>query len=542
MAVEIAVSFPSGRYHATPWGRHVNEGVGEWPPSPWRLLRALAASWLWRCPELERSQDAPFVGALRQLAQTPPVLVVPPATRGHTRHYMPWHKTWTPEDPLASTTLVFDAFVALDPAAEVRFVWPDAHLSEVELASLQLAATRLAYLGRAESVCSATARENGQMTERGPRKYECTWVDPGTGEVGPAAAPVPGATRMPSLVADSWHPDPALRWDGWAFGEGKRVPLPVLRWNLLAETALIRDQGWNAMPGAREVHYFVPGEALAPPPTRPRLHRSQHSKCEVARYVIGGPVLPRDLETVYVGEIARRYLQGLYGRQYDGRRSPVFSGRDEFTGAPLTDGHRHAFFLPADEDGDGRLDHLTVYAEAGFDAAEVAAIDRLKSMHGPGGSALQLLLVGLGTRQQMAADGTLPLIGPSTRWQSVTPFVATRHYKRRGAQRDQCSPEEFPSVALREELLRRGYPEPVAIERLPRYMVATGATSTTRKSSRSWLEFRRERVWGNGRRGGHPGAGFIVDFAEPVTGPLALGYGCHFGLGLFVAVPQSDGH
>jgi len=40
----IELRFPAGRYHATPWGSHVNEGAVEWPPSPWRLLRALIAT------------------------------------------------------------------------------------------------------------------------------------------------------------------------------------------------------------------------------------------------------------------------------------------------------------------------------------------------------------------------------------------------------------------------------------------------------------------------------------------------------------------
>jgi CRISPR-associated protein Csb2 len=26
----IALTFPAGRYHATPWGRHVNEADGGW--------------------------------------------------------------------------------------------------------------------------------------------------------------------------------------------------------------------------------------------------------------------------------------------------------------------------------------------------------------------------------------------------------------------------------------------------------------------------------------------------------------------------------
>ena|GEM_PF-6598726 len=38
----LAFTFPGGRYHATLWNRHVNE---EWPPSPWRILRALIAVW-----------------------------------------------------------------------------------------------------------------------------------------------------------------------------------------------------------------------------------------------------------------------------------------------------------------------------------------------------------------------------------------------------------------------------------------------------------------------------------------------------------------
>ena len=56
MPVIIKLTFPAGRYHATPWGRHVNEGVPEWPPSPWRLLRALVAVWKRTCPDLSEVQ------------------------------------------------------------------------------------------------------------------------------------------------------------------------------------------------------------------------------------------------------------------------------------------------------------------------------------------------------------------------------------------------------------------------------------------------------------------------------------------------------
>jgi CRISPR-associated protein Csb2 len=57
----------------------------------------------------------------------------------------------------------------------------------------------------------------------------------------------------------------------------------------------------------------------------------------------------------------------------------------------------------------------------------------------------------------------------------------------------------------------------------------------------SWLKFRRVRLSGGGSRAGSHGFGFRLTFrdvsgqAMPVSGPISLGYGCHFGLGMFVA-------
>ena len=73
---------------------------------------------------------------------------------------------------------------------------------------------------------------------------------------------------------------------------------------------------------------------------------------------------------------------GIYGRltQYNGvsGRSATLSGKDEH-GVPLS-GHRYAYFLPADEDGDGRIDHLTIFASAGFTEAEQRALEILRHL------------------------------------------------------------------------------------------------------------------------------------------------------------------
>ena len=104
--IHLEVRFRAGRYHATPWDHHVNEGVVEWPPSPWRILRALVAAL-----RVGASGVDPVVGA-RAIARlsAAPSFTLPPASVGHTRHYLS-------KNALARTdsAMVFDTFVALAP-------------------------------------------------------------------------------------------------------------------------------------------------------------------------------------------------------------------------------------------------------------------------------------------------------------------------------------------------------------------------------------------------------------------------------------------
>ena len=64
----MSFQFDANRYHATQWGRHVNEGVPEWPPSPWRILRALVSVWQRTLPHLPHTE---VVSILEQLAAPP---------------------------------------------------------------------------------------------------------------------------------------------------------------------------------------------------------------------------------------------------------------------------------------------------------------------------------------------------------------------------------------------------------------------------------------------------------------------------------------
>jgi len=83
--IAVAFRFTAGRFHATPWARHVNEGVPEWPPAPWRILRALVAVWKRTRPDIAEERVKGFLDKL----VAPPHFHLPPATHAHTRHFMP---------------------------------------------------------------------------------------------------------------------------------------------------------------------------------------------------------------------------------------------------------------------------------------------------------------------------------------------------------------------------------------------------------------------------------------------------------------------
>jgi CRISPR-associated protein Csb2 len=160
------------------------------------------------------------------------------------------------------------------------------------------------------------------------------------------------------------------------------------------------------------------------------------------------------------------------------------------------------------------------------DPVGLRAIDSLRILRFGDGE-LSLRLVGLGRPEEFAGE---PPLGPAAVWESATPFLVTRHLKRRGARKDprewSHGPEglaAFVRQVLREELQRRGLPEAEVetLERLgPRALRP--------------VEFRlfRDRTGDDGSR--RPRGLLRLRFAEPIPGPIALGHSSHFGLGLFV--------
>jgi CRISPR-associated protein Csb2 len=532
MPVILKLTFPGGRFHATPWGRHVNEGVPEWPPSPWRLLRALVAVWKRTCPTIAEEQ----VKRILTVLVHPPVFHLPPHRVAHTRHAMPMNviaRNYKPSEAerkagkfQGDPSIVFDTFVSVGRRDPLFIGWLDRELSTNDCSVLAKLLANLSSLGRAEGWVHA------ELTNEEP-SWNCAPA--------PATDPNPVSVFCPdpaTAFADEHYP----RFDRNKLAKGKVNPSDFLfdcpRWHLCLDTETIHSEKWPIVPGAKWVNYTRPLEASAMP-AKPK--RTDRPKPTVARFLLDGPVLPLVTDTIHVAEAFRFAVMSQFRRwckrnpelsasflrpEEPGQfSSPTLSGK-EGDGAIRKD-HRHAFYLPTAEGDDARwITHVTVTAREGFGFAEVAALNAVRALKRDDESAeLRVQLVGLGSEHDFRA----PLLGNSRLWISATPFLPSRYPKIDGTKRDRpedyATPRAFLRHVLQQELTRRTDLPPLVS------LAEEEAIGPSRLRPIQFVRFRNKHGDDGGRR---PAGGFRLTFAGPVRGPLCLGYSCHFGLGLFL--------
>ena len=514
----LELRFPAGRYHATPWGRHVNEGAVEWPPAPWRIVRALIATWYLKAREISDETMRSLAHALSR----PPSFRLPRASTSHTRHYLPFN-----EGKNEKTTKVFDTFIQIAEGESLLVAW-DVDLADAERSALKTLAERIGYFGRAESLVEGRLLDGISGIEPNASPLKDGDAVPKNAELVRLLAP------MSPEGYDGWRTkftDDALAALGPKPTAAQKKKLPLVPLDLFAalhaDTGDLQAAGWNLPPGAAFINYARPENAFAPAP-RPRVARTG-PPLTVARFAITSTVLPRITQGISIGDRVHDSLCKL-SDQGKGRAS-VFTGLNA-DGKPLEEGHRHAhIFCEANGDRD-EVTHITVWAEMGFDDEACLALRRLNKVWGHGGHDIRLVLHGIGE----AKDFTdVQLFKASKVWRSATPFVSTRHAKAFRDGRPKIDPENgWQTGSAGHDLLRHLASHP------------QGAGASIRQSQereqpyrcgdrrlRS-LQFQTIRHDGRGSRGQDSGAAFTITFPEPRTGPFALGYGSHFGLGLFV--------
>lgn len=475
----LVVRFVLGRYHATPWGRHVNEGQVELPPAPWRLLRALYAVWKARVPDLDVATAHELLARLAE----PPEYYVPPHALAHTRHYYPDSKSRT-GTPSVDRTL--DAFAALDRDATLAVRWRGVELSGEQEKALSRLAEAMPYLGRADSLCEAGLDPSWQ-----PDDSHQIWSPLDVSESIPAAA------QTVTLLAPT-------------------LPLDVDA--LTARPVDVRANRLLFPPSTRFVGYFAAQPAVPP---RRTSSASRRKPVEAVRFSITSRVRPPYLQAVAYADLLRRASLARLGRIRPTADVSLLAGRavDE---TKLTD-HQHSHFLALPY-AQRRIRDLIVWTPGGLAGEELEAVAGIRRLVPPDWMSrfrpIDVRVSGYGDADDVLAD----IRGPKTRWRSLAPYVPARHPKRDWA--------AFLEADVRRELSYRNMPAPTRVELL----------EETGEDWRSFLRYRPTKRLASATpsgRGSVPGQFLALTFPEPVSGPLALGYLSHFGLGLFGPVPES---
>ena len=544
MPLSLAFRFLAGRYHATPFGHHVNEGLIEWPPSPWRLLRALISvgytSGAWNGagpPPAAR-------GLVEKLSAELPRYRLPPAVGAHSRHYMPLG-VLDGGTKREKTTLAFDTWARPDDE-EMTVTWQDMRLERAESSLLDDLVQCMNYLGRSESWVEGRVMGEGEpvpeanclperLRETPGRGWEpMTLLAPETAsgflawraerlEKALASLPLPDAGRPPRQLLRK--------------REKAAAPYPADLLDCLQKTtAWWRSHGWNWPPGSRRVSYRRPSDAIAVGApkagrTAPPERRVEAMLLALTNASRNDHALPPVTRTLPQADLLHHALVAIAAQH--GSAPPELTGRDASC-RPLRGPHEHAHVNPLGLDGDGHLDHILIWAPMGLSAEAQAAIRAARKTPTKGGiEPLRLALAATSDLRDLGlpdryGQRIARIVGRARIWKSATPFVPPRHVKRNGG--------NTLEGQVRAELRSRGFLEPAAVRPLGPASQGRGvAASATGAEDMTWRRFRHFIL--SRRRGPEPpiACGFSIrlEFERPVRGPIALGYGSHFGLGLF---------
>jgi len=529
----IILHFPAGHYHATPWGNHVNEGMIEWPPSPWRLLRALLATGYSKLGWPEDGLPIMARTLIEKLAGCLPCYYLPKVVGAHSRHYMPLAVL---DKGREKTTLVFDTWARVE--GDLAVTW-NVCISDEETALLAELMSKMSYLGRSESWLEARLLAPGEPLPKG----EKCWPEEEGQPVGPGWEQVSLIAPMLVNKYNDWRegaltkaiealPQPAAgkklsakMQNEMRMKKDKAVaPYPQdLVACLQVQTSWLQSHGWSQPPGSRRVFYWRKTNPLEVGPQKTgRMADSQPVEAmllSMATSTGNKHALPSVVRTLPQGELLHKALVSAVNSH-----SEALTGCDK-TKNPLQGRHEHAHILPLDLDNDGHLDHVLIWAPMGLNSAEQQAVRAVRKTFAKGVDSLRVALAASGSLDDLRAlpgqygDSLRMILGTtfgSTRWVSHTPFVPPRYLKKHG--------KNDLGGQITAELASRGFPAPLTVGL---------------KEPRS-PDLLRQRHYVRVRRQGQApptdcGFSVVLNFETPLQGPISLGYASHYGLGLFAA-------
>ncbi len=489
--IVVEVDLLSGRYHAHVWGQSQFGMAGpEWPPSPWRLLRALAAVWFATRPSPFSEQDRDHLLEVLGRAD-PPELWLPKTSFHEVRYYQPVRMA-------GSDRALHHDFFAVPDGGRFWFRF-NVGLTADQRNLLEALLTRFRYLGRSES------RARLRLVDRGEPPHGVVRVVP--------RRPGQSVTSVTYRWVLCTAPDFRAA-DLWSVGNGSTKTGGGAHPPHLVD--LLLDKKMPLPNGARWVEYAVPDGILIheirprakPPAGKPDVEVAElHFRLNRR--------IPIPVQSLVGVARAFRDTAAARHRNLTGIDSRVLTGRE--ADGSIARGHQHAYYLPRPSGTRLAVDTLVVRIPAG----------RLTS---------QELDALLGVTQIRIGKGPYPItviperrldrpLAPrrATCWRSMTPFVPPLRHR---PGRDRTSVEE-QAAFFAEQLCGR---RPVSVRRRPGpgglgevspLLVHQYFGHDREKGTRRPILTRRLGFW------------LELAFDKPVVVSAPLGADAHFGAGQF---------
>lgn len=524
--VIIEVELTSGRYHAHVWGEaQFGMGEPEWPPSPWRLFRALASAWFSATPRPctadERDRMLEALGRA-----SPPKYLLPRVAFQEIRYFQ----------PIPGTRVAHHDHFAVLQGGRV-FVVFGAQLSEPQRTALDALLARLRYFGRAES------RAVFRLLDAVPNADGLFQVQP----FGGAALTNGNHVRRvlcPSQertfqASDLWSPRPPVNLDlndlntpgvntlkEWCrerdlsstgkkqdlvdrlrgYQEGRDAPggSPVhLVDTLLSQKKPLPD-------GCRWVDYVLPRESIVweLPGRRAWMVPGHASSVAVRsiRFRLCRRVPLPLIDTVAVARAFRESAVREFSRRTDGGHSTTLTGRD--ADGNVCRGHRHAYYLPKGSGVSPHLEELFVVIPQGtLSPDELEAILSVGHLRLRASDPYPVAVV----HEAIQRNDQAPV--RSRRWRAVTPFLPPRRGR-------QGHPQAAPVEQLIESVERVYGPYHLPADVMPQGRTPVRCHEYEAEDGH-WHLTRRVAFW------------FELRFQGPVDLSLPIGSDTHFGLGQF---------
>jgi CRISPR-associated protein Csb2 len=540
----IRLTFPWGRYYAHPWGINPTRlREPEWPPSPWRFLRALVSLWF----QAHRGQvpDADFIALVEVLGRELPEIGMGKVAFGQTIHWQPNYRAALEGKPEVVRQRVENAeykntrhenhFAAVHGA--VFFRWRNVNLTPDLRRTLDSLLAELSYLGRAESLCHAEVCETEPPADTG-------WCLPMNGRKISAACrdvfcPNPADFRF----ADLW----SRRAENLA-ADTPNAP-PHLVDTLLSSDLKADGAAWFSyqMPDGWPQRWVVRTARTARPARKsaPTLGpKMAHYLCFSLQCRV--PLLPKFI--VPLSEKFRSAAHSHFCKQYgDGETSFALFGHERPYDA--VGDHQHAFYLPMSAPGDpsGFLSDLHIWCPYGFTQAEVEILLRVNRLDwGSGRYPVRPVLTALAKEPPIDAPFSTGKTA-SKLWTSASPFVPPRYFYRRSSGKTTLKEKDRPERQLAECLKAGSVTTAGEIRRITASerssrdgrthwdIVRTPALEEPALGDLASISVHRNGSDGSCGKERRVGLFLEIEFVEPVALPVpAFGHSSHFGLGLFV--------